>query len=155
LSEGSVASRRRLLGIPSFSGISGGGKKTIDWEEIIPYLGTTTDKMLADKYNVSVTSIYVKRIKMGIKAYAQPVDWEKITHLFNIIPDIELAKMHNVSTGAVLSARKRLGIAAPKKDLSFIDQYLDNLSDTEIAKIFGLKKISVYHRRFLVNKKKR
>ena len=87
---------------------------------------------------------------MGIQAYTQPVDWRKIAHLFNKMSDMAIAKMHNVSTSAVCAARKRLGLSVPKTDLSFIDRYLDILSDTEIAEKFVIKRRAVYHRRYLV-----
>ena len=152
VSEVSIANRRRMLDIPSFSGLSG-KKSIIDWKTIDPHLGTMTDKKLADKYKVSILSIHKRRLKMKIKPYTQPVNWENIVHLFNKIPDIEISKLIHVPASTVCSARKRLGMSTPKKDFSFIDQYLDTLSDAEIAVKFSIRRISVYRRRYLVNKK--
>ena len=149
-----VFARRNRLGIPPFFEVSVEKKYQIDWETIDSYLGTTADKKLADKYNVSTASIWNRRIKMGIKAYRQPVNWEKAVHLFNKLSNMEIAKMYSVSVGAVSWARKKFGMIGPKKDLSFIDPYLDTLSDAEIAKKFGIKKTSVYHRRYLLKHRK-
>jgi len=150
-----VGSRRRMLGIPSFFESHGRGRKniTINWDVIKPYLGTTSDQKLANKYNVSITSIWSKRNELGMKPYGRSVDWEKTAHLFNKISDIEIAKMRGVSTAAVLHARRKLGMSSPKKDVSFIDQYLDTLSNAEIAEKFGLRRESVYRRRLAMRKK--
>jgi len=154
ISKSAVVSRRQRFDIPPFSGVSNKKKCKIDWETIYPYLGTTTDRELAKKFNVSTASIWRMRIMMNIKAFSQPVDWEKTAHLFGELSDMEIAKIHNVSRPAANLARKKFGLTKPKKDLSYIDQYLDSLSDTEIAEKFGLRRISVYHRRYLVNKRK-
>jgi DNA-binding CsgD family transcriptional regulator len=152
VSEARVASRRRRLGIPSFSGHLGSIEK-IDWKAIEPYLGTMPDTQLAVKFNVSAQSICRKRLDMGIKAYRLPWSWRKNTHLFNKSTNMQIAKRFNVSTSAVGAARSKLGMSEPKKDLSFIDQHLDVLSDAEIAEKFGLAKRTVYNRRYLVKRK--
>ena len=91
---------------------------------------------------------------MGIKAYRQPVDWKKATHLFNKLSDMEIAKMYSVSACTVCAVRKKFGMSEPKKDLSFIDPYLDILGNAEIAEKFGIKKRAVYHRRHLLKRRK-
>ena len=153
VSEARVGSRRRRLGIPSFSNHLGSIER-IDWKAIEPYLGTMPDKQLADKYNVSLSSICRKRLDMGIKAYIPPRNWRKNTHLFNNLSNMQIAKRYRVSTSAAGAARSKLGMTEPKKDLSFIDQYLDVPSDAEIADKFGLDKRSVYNRRYRVTKRK-
>jgi len=153
VSEARVSQRRRRLGIPSFSGHSG-SKERIDWKAIEPYLGSVPDNQLADNFNVSTASICRKRLDMGIKAYKQPWNWRKNTRIFNRMSNMEIAKRYRVSTSSAGSARSKLGMTAPKKDLSFIDRYLDVLNDAEIAETFDLKKITVYNRRYRVTKRK-
>ena len=63
---------------------------------------------------------------------------------------MQIAKRYRVSTSAAGAARSKLGMTEPKKDLSFIDQYLDVLNDAEIADKLGIKKRTVYNRRYLV-----
>ena len=91
---------------------------------------------------------------MGIKSYQQPWTWRKNTYLFDKLSNMQIAKRYRISTSAAGSARSKLGMSEPKKDLSFIDQYLDVLNDAEIAEKFGLEKRSVYNYRYRVTKRK-
>ena len=147
-----VSSRRRRLGIPPYSGHRGSVER-IKWKAIEPYLGTTSDKQLAKKFKVSSSSINRKRLDMGISAYKAPMSWRQSRRLFKRRSNMEIAKRFNVSTSAAASARTKLGMSEPKKDHSFIDQWLDTLSDAEIAEKFGIKKRAVYNRRYLVKRK--
>ena len=153
VSEARVSSRRRRLGIPPFSDRTG-SEEIIDWKKIEPYLGTMHDKQLADKFNVSLSSICRKRLDMGIKAYKPPWNWRKNKYLFEKSSNMQIAKRYRISTSAAGSARSKLGMSEPKKDHSFIDQYLGVLNDAEIAEKFGLEKRSVYNRRYRVTKRK-
>ena len=152
VSEARVANRRRRLGIASFSNHLGSIER-IDWKAIEPYLGSMPDRRLAEKFKVSSSSICKKRLDMGIKAYRPPWNWRKNAHLFNKLSNMQIAKRYNVSTSAAGTARSKLGMSEPKKDHSFIDQYLDVLSDAEIAEKFGLEKRTVYNRRYLAKRK--
>ena len=153
ISETRVAQRRRRFGISSFSDRPG-NKERIDWKAIEPYLGTVHDGQLAAKFNISKAAIANKRLALGVKAYKRPDSWRKNPRLFKKMSNMELAKKYRVSTSSAGSARSKLGMTNPKKDFSFIDQYLDVLSNAEIAEKFGLKKITVYNRRYRVTKRK-
>ena len=92
---------------------------------------------------------------MGIKGYKQPWNWRKNKHLFDKSSNMQIAKRYRVSTSAAGSARSKLGMSEPKKDLSFVDQYLDVLNDAEIADRFSLEKKSVYNHRYRVTKRRK
>jgi predicted DNA-binding protein YlxM (UPF0122 family) len=114
-----------------------------------------TDKDLADKYNISRTVIWKRRHKFGIKAYKTPIDWKKAEHLFNELSIMEIAKKFHISTESTYAARRKLGLSEPRNDRSVIDQYLDTLSDAEIAEKFDIKKSTVYHRRIYLLKRRK
>ena len=149
---GRVANRRRSFDIPPFI-VRAYRKEEIYWKAIEPYLGTMTDRQIADKFHISAASVGKKRRKLGIEVYKPPPDWRKDRVIFSNMSDLDIAKKYNVSSSAANAARSKLGMTTPKRDLSFIDEYLDSLSDAEIAEKFDLKIKAVYDRRLRVKRR--
>lgn len=125
--------------------------KKISHEKIIPFLGKATDKDIAEKFGISITTVRDIRKKNDIPPFVSNGNWDKIDHLLGTQPDRTLAKLFNLSQGAILQRRQKLGIppfdtARQRLNWKVIEPTLGTASDTDIAARFNTS-ISVITRR--------
>lgn len=109
--------RRRKLGIPV---VKGRRKKRIwelriKWAEIDKYLGVLSDREVANKFNISESSVSVRRQKLGITLKRSPLrysqlDWGSVIDLLGKTTDTEIAEIMGVTVSLVGYKRKQLKI---------------------------------------------
>jgi hypothetical protein len=110
---GSVLLRRRILGIPAF-GRGGAPHPGFRWaRRALASLGRASDRAVARRLGISVTTVCLKRLELGIPSYGpRPFfNWtpERLKRLGKR-PDTELAREFGLNPMTVWAKRQALGI---------------------------------------------
>lgn len=126
--------------------------KKISHEKILPFLGKATDKDVAEKFGISLTTVRDIRKKHDISPFVSNGNWDKIDPLLGTRPDRELADFFGMSQGAIVQRRQKLGISPfdtsrQRLDWAVIDPTLGTESDTDIAARFGASISTITRRR--------
>lgn len=89
------------------------GYNRIPWDEIIPLLGKESDVSISKRFNVSKSSLFDKRLALGIKPYRSKdqYDWDEILPLIGKMPDLTIAKKFRIKSQVIGEKRKELNIA--------------------------------------------
>jgi len=101
-----VRDRRRLLGIPAFSGWAGGGRPWSKEEDTL--LGTDTDEKIAKCLDRTRNAVSNRRESLGIKPFVKR--WTSAEDkLLGRMPDSKLAAKLGRSLAAVMHRRVAMG----------------------------------------------
>lgn len=148
-SESTVARQRHSLGINSFASVHHtrrhlkprSDKQQIP-AEVVPLLGTTSDRMLAKKFGISPSVVRFRRSELGIPAYDRwskhrankpatsnrpwvhpnTIKWTpEALSLLGKVSDNEVALSLGISRASVLRKRQTLGVP-PKTCMAHIRQ---------------------------------
>jgi transposase len=111
VSQQSISRRRNHLGIPRFFNQYDGWKRgtKIKWDIIEPYLGTMTDKEVANKFGINKSTVRGRRHTLNIPAFKKPFNWEMVIDDVNSSSDIDSSKKYRVSIGTIRRLRKKYG----------------------------------------------
>jgi transposase len=100
----------------------------IDWEPIIPHLGTAFDKDVANMFGISTAEVCKKRNELNILAYGKQsdrlhnprnkIDWAPIIPYLGTMIDKDVADKFGVSTTQIWRMRQEFNIPPYKKQLN-------------------------------------
>ncbi len=126
--------------------------KKINHEKILPFLGKVTDKDVAEKFSISITTVRDIRKQHGISPFVSNGNWDKVDPLLGTRPDRELANFFGLSQRAIVQRRHKLGISPfdtsrQRLDWTVIDPMLGTESDTDIAAKFNASASTITRRR--------
>lgn len=109
-------SGQRVLQDLKRAGLVDSAYRPVDWDSE-PELGMVVDAVLADRHNVTVSTVALARKKRGIPSAAKAayVNWDE--QPLGEVPDIQLAERLGVHIASVAYARQRRGIASFRSTL--------------------------------------
>lgn len=117
ISQTCVRRKRARLGIRPFHILPRGPSRRFPWTaEDLALLGKLTDKEVAVRLGVTVTTVARRRQELGIppsRPWANGIQWtEEMVELLGTATDAEVAMRYGISPYSVFRKRTRLGIPA-------------------------------------------
>ncbi|AUR92327.1 GIY-YIG nuclease superfamily protein, partial [Vibrio phage 1.170.O._10N.261.52.C3] len=108
-SNGTIASRRKSLGIPSYR-----ESTSISWANVSHMWGNSTDKEIGDYLGVNSKTVFMHRKSKGITAFAisgkEDTFPQELYDLMGTMPDPKLAEMFGYHVETIGLKRRKLGI---------------------------------------------
>jgi hypothetical protein len=161
VSNGTVAIKRKDMGIPRFSPKHGPRKSLIDWTLIDPLLGTKTDASIAKEFGTAHMNVANRRRVLGIKSFRKsgaPRMWtEEELSLLGKIPVSEFAARFKVNARVVYWKMGELGISMnsiPERCENcpeWVMPLLGKFSDLSIADAAGVSREYIRQLRSIAN----
>jgi hypothetical protein len=111
----SVFHKRRVLGIPPFKEPVREEMASFHWTpQALALLGKASDRAVARRLGISATTVFHKRLALGIPSYKPPpkrITWTaEMLGRLGRVPDVEIAACFGIGKDSVAFKREELGI---------------------------------------------